>query len=63
MMWTMWRRQKLYRTGPDRTGSDRIVHFGLRILCDLQFGFWFSVFGFRQKFKRDFQIFSGFSSI
>ena len=47
----------------DRTGSDRIVHFGLRILRNVTFGFRFSVFGFRQKFKRDFKIFSGLSSI
>ena len=36
------RRQNLDRTGPDRTGSDRIVHFGLRILRDSAFGFRFS---------------------
>ena len=28
----------------DRTGSDRIVHFGLRILRNVTFGFRFSVF-------------------
>ena len=37
----MRRRQNLDRTGPG-TGSDRIVHIGLRILRDLAFGFRFS---------------------
>ena len=40
----MRRRKNLDRTGPDRTGSDRIVHFGLRILRNVTFGFRFSVF-------------------
>ena len=40
----MRRRQNLDRTGPDRIGSDRIVHFGLRILRNVTFGFRFSVF-------------------
>ena len=57
----MRRRQNLDRSGPDRTGSDRIVHFGLRILRNVTFGFRFSVFV--KKFKRDFKIFSGLSSI
>ena len=30
------------KSGSDRTGSDRIVHFGLRILRDSAFGFRFS---------------------
>ena len=30
------------KSGSYRTGSDRIVHFGLRILRDLAFGFRFS---------------------
>ena len=30
------------KSGSDRTGSDRIVHFGLRILRDSAFDFRFS---------------------
>ena len=51
----MQRRQNLDRTGPDRIGLFISV-CGYYVIQHL-------VIGFRQKFKRDFQIFSGLSSI
>ena len=51
----MQRRQNLDRTGPDRIGLFISV-CGYYVIQHL-------IFGFRQKFKRDFQIFSGLSSI
>ena len=53
----MRRRQNLDRTGPDRTGSDRIVHFGLRILRNVTFGFRFR---FPSKIQTGFQNFFRF---
>ena len=48
------------KSGSDRTGPDRI---GLFISVCGYYVIQHLVFGFRQKFKRDFQIFSGLSSI